>query len=638
MRTKLLLLSVLVTMNVFAQDKLSIPGFGDLPVQKNGDKYAIDFGKLGKFNFSGTINPLSLSTAIEMDDLKFFPGAKVLAALGLQDIELTLTGNDLEIAANIEDKFKDDILDEIAKIDIIQPVIGEIKKTLDIRDSKASLKFDKNMDIHGLIDLKIYIFGAKLPIPQIKGKIDPKAIVNTIVEKVKDVALNEIAKVGKLVADAAVQSGKAIAGAMDDAMKIAKTASKHATHSKSDCDKGCVPAHAKKMSEKIHWAGNNAMCVFYDNVMPVLINIQGKSKPETAQLRKKYIDQTWNQITAKIDNDWKRVRGDDSYIRFYIMPSSATNGGKIFRAKVDDYKNSHLTFRNEIYDRLLNDTKVDGLIENYWPNVKHNAEVRLRNKWKKTFINIEKGTPACTEAGSAWASAKWVFEKVPGSDVVRIKNVWKGTYLNIETGKLACTPMAIGMHSSHWVIEEVPGQNSVRIRNRWKNTLYLHVENGKLDCSTINFAWHSAMWNLGYVRYPIIPKPDVATNKQVRLTNVWKKTSVNVETGSAKCGNIAPGWLSAKWVFERVPNTEFVRIKNVWKGTYLHIENGKVESTKIGAGAQSAMWHIQKVPNSNYYYIKNRWKNTYLHIERGKLECGDIAPGWLSAKWILDFV
>jgi hypothetical protein len=482
------------------------------------------------------------------------------------------------------------------------------------------------------------VLGQRLPIPKLEATVDPKEIVNKVAHEIEKFAKNELTKIAGAVADAAVESGKAIANAFGDAMEIAKTASKYATKSKSDIDNHYVPKHAREMSGKIHWAGNYAMCAFYDRTMPLLINIQGKNKAETAQLRKPYIQAQWDQITAKIDKDWNGVRGDKSYIRFYIMPSSATNGGKIFRAKVDDYKSSHLTLRNEIYDRMLHDTKVDGLMENYWPRPIHNAEVRLRNKWKKTFINIEKGTPACTEAPSGWGSAKWVFEKVKGSDIVRIKNVWKGTYLHVETGKLECTPMESGMHSSHWVIEQVPGQNSVRIRNRWKNSLYLHIERGRLECTTIDYGWHSAMWNLGYVRYPVIPQPIVATNRHVRLTNAWKKTSVNVEGGTAICGNIAPGWLSAKWVFEQVPNTDLVRIKNAWKGTYLHIEHGKVESTKIGAGAHSAMWHIEKVPNSNQYRIKNRWKDTYLHIERGKLECGEIAPGWHSAMWILDFV
>lgn len=358
MRIKLLFFFLAISLSAVAQNTLNIPGFGNIPFIKTGDLYALDFGKLGKFNFSGTINPLSLSTNVEMDDLKTFPGAKVMAILGLQDIEMILTSNDFEIAANLDDKFKDDILDEIKKIDIIAPVIGTVLNTFEMRESKVSLTFDKSLKMIGEIDFNIHVFGKKLPIPKINGELNPQAIIGTIVDKVKDVALNELSKVAKVVAEAMVESGKIIAGAFDDAMKVAKTASTYVTSTKSQIDNKYVPRHATKVSKPVLLASNRAIGTFYDKVTPALKNIEGKTNQETKELRSKYIKTDWNKIIRKIDNDWNRIRGDRSYVSFYIKPSSAANGGNIFRKKVDEYKQQHIDFRNRIWNRMMNDKEL----------------------------------------------------------------------------------------------------------------------------------------------------------------------------------------------------------------------------------------------------------------------------------------
>ena len=549
MRTVLFALIMVVSLNAFGQDKITIPVIGEVPFVKKGDLYTLDLGKLGKFGFEGSIDPLSLSATVGIDDLKAFPGASAMALLGLQDITMTVTKKEFEIAANIDDKFKDDIVDEVKKIDIIAPVVEAVLNTLEIRESQASLTFNTNMQLVGKLDINIFVFGKKLPIPDFEGVLDAKKIFNTVVSAIKDVATDELAKVGKVVADAVVESGKAIAGAFNDAMEIAKTASKHVTHSKSECDKKCVPDHARKLSMPMLRASNLALYTFYDRTMPVLVNIRGKNPQQTEQLRKQYMLSQWNQLIAKIDSDWSKIRGDKSYVRFYIQPSSATNGGHIFRAKIDEYKQKHIDARNNVWYQLMTDTKFLGPIDNYSPEISYNAHLHLRNSWKKTFIHIEHGKPECGEIGPGWASAKWVFEKVD-KNVVRIKNVYKGTYLNIETGNVQSSAISSGAHSAMWIIEAIPGSNAVRIKSKWKPTKYLHIERGALECTEINYAWLSARWDLGYIRYQELPKIEVAKiqfNKHSRLNNAWKNTYVNIEYGNPQCGAVGPGWLSAKW-------------------------------------------------------------------------------------------
>ncbi len=87
-----------------AKEKINIKGFGELPVTKNGTSFNIDFGNLGAFSFEGTLNPQSLTTTVELEKLKGFPGYKLYSKLGLEEISLEITGDGLEIVASIDTK------------------------------------------------------------------------------------------------------------------------------------------------------------------------------------------------------------------------------------------------------------------------------------------------------------------------------------------------------------------------------------------------------------------------------------------------------------------------------------------------------------------------------------------------------
>jgi hypothetical protein len=46
----------------------------------------------------------------------------------------------------------------------------------------------------------------------------------------------------------------------------------------------------------------------------------------------------------------------------------------------------------------------------------------------------------------------WEIEPVEGTSYVKIKNRWKGTYINIENG-FGCTEIAPDWHSAMWEID-----------------------------------------------------------------------------------------------------------------------------------------------------------------------------------------
>lgn len=126
--------------------------------------------------------------------------------------------------------------------------------------------------------------------------------------------------------------------------------------------------------------------------------------------------------------------------------------------------------------------------------------MRIKNAgFDDTYINVE--TPyldiASTPIEEGWWSAQWVLEKVAGTDFVRIKNRWKGTYINIEEGYLSCYATDAGWWSGHWKIEEVFADRfgvRVRIQNRWKPDQYLNMESGYLTCGTVDKESYSAQW------------------------------------------------------------------------------------------------------------------------------------------------
>lgn len=72
----------------------------------------------------------------------------------------------------------------------------------------------------------------------------------------------------------------------------------------------------------------------------------------------------------------------------------------------------------------------------------------------KKLLNIETGKVELSEVPTSFWSAQWYFEYINsnGKVWVRIKNRWKGTYLNIEKGVLDCTAVPEAFQSSHWEV------------------------------------------------------------------------------------------------------------------------------------------------------------------------------------------
>lgn len=121
---------------------------------------------------------------------------------------------------------------------------------------------------------------------------------------------------------------------------------------------------------------------------------------------------------------------------------------------------------------------------------------RIQNHWKPNQeINLETGAPTSSPTKPGWWSADWILEPTGEPGHVRLKNRWKGTYLNVENGSLQATAIKPGWWSAMWRLEPA-SQGLYRIRNKWKPNDYLNIEHGRLEASAIKPGWWSAKWRI----------------------------------------------------------------------------------------------------------------------------------------------
>lgn len=388
--------------------------------------------------------------------------------------------NKLELHMDLNYDFRKFVMNEVRKVPVLAPVMNEILKTFQVRKLYVDLYADKDdMNLNGNAKCDFEVFGSSHHI-EFKAALNPEAIAQQILEEIKKAAGPELAVIAEVVGQALNQSMDMASKAWGDASKFIGNASRHLTHTQSKCDNECVPYQARQMYAPILGGGNHAMQTFHDDVLPVIVNIIGENNDETKRLRAEYIKNDWNRLIQKIESDWDNIRNDRTYVSYYLSPSSATNGGHIYRRIIDEKRQGYENLKNQLWNHMMN----AHMAENF---------TLIQNRWKATRIHIENGPVEATEIGAGAWSSNWIIEPT-GADWVRIKNRWKGTYLVNNNGKLETTPINPGQENAIWQLEPAE-ENHVRIKNK-KTGTYISVERGTLECSEIEPGWHSAMWSL----------------------------------------------------------------------------------------------------------------------------------------------
>jgi hypothetical protein len=93
----------------------------------------------------------------------------------------------------------------------------------------------------------------------------------------------------------------------------------------------------------------------------------------------------------------------------------------------------------------------------------------------KLLNNQASGTVEVAGVKPEWDSGQWLFEAVPGTPFVRIKNRWKNTFLTDANGALRAMPAQPDADEAHWTFEPVDGTAYVQLRNRDSDRFLLLV-------------------------------------------------------------------------------------------------------------------------------------------------------------------
>jgi hypothetical protein len=120
-----------------------------------------------------------------------------------------------------------------------------------------------------------------------------------------------------------------------------------------------------------------------------------------------------------------------------------------------------------------------------------------------------------------------------------------------------------------------------------------------------------------------------------RLQNLWRQSFIGVDNGSTLVLRDSADQPDTTWTLETVPgDTPYYRLR-ASSGGYLNVESGKPVVGPVQPGWWSAMWMVQPLPDG-YSRLISRWKaGQGLHTERGSIEIGEYGDGWLSAMWKL---
>ena len=105
MRLKFLFILLLFSVTVLGQtSKLSVKGFGEIPVTKQGDSYIVSLGSYGQFALKGNLDDQELRGSINIDQLSQFPGFLVLSKLGLSNINLQVSSEGVLLYSQADTK------------------------------------------------------------------------------------------------------------------------------------------------------------------------------------------------------------------------------------------------------------------------------------------------------------------------------------------------------------------------------------------------------------------------------------------------------------------------------------------------------------------------------------------------------
>jgi hypothetical protein len=163
--------------------------------------------------------------------------------------------------------------------------------------------------------------------------------------------------------------------------------------------------------------------------------------------------------------------------------------------------------------------------------------------------NLATGYPELEPSKPDWFSAHWEFQPVSGTSFVRVKNRWKNTYLVVDRGSLRVTDSGVGSEFAQWSLEPVAGQTYGRIKNRADGRMLVATKSG-FDLKSEVTASADSYWYLvpvggsgGFGTAPAAPqiiervveKPSKTVNRDCKKHYTYSKAEGECVKTSSTC-------------------------------------------------------------------------------------------------------
>jgi len=353
--------------SAFGQAKgqvISIPGFGDVGVQKKGDVYTVGLSDWGTWDFSGKFNSakdFDLATSVPSDQFtKYLPGAgQMLSVLGLSTVDLRLKPSGLGVGLSLEDgglgALRGSVTEALSQVKALGVVIDAVISGLEIRSVVVNASvFGKTLK--GTVQGEIAVIGKKLKFKE-EGELDLKKLLNGIVDDivpaVSDFAADAAKAAYKASKAAIVSVGKSglkkVDQAWDAVSDFTKEAVKtidYATNSYDTNLKKDLPKFIKAKASPMLKEGNRVMDELYADLLPLVRNMDGKEKSDA-------VAEAFAEVVPSLDKRWKSIYDDDSVKKWSTLESREKELRKKYRAGIQERWDEHKAYREKTIARLM---------------------------------------------------------------------------------------------------------------------------------------------------------------------------------------------------------------------------------------------------------------------------------------------
>jgi len=459
-----LLLLVAAASPVFGQLKgeiISIPGFGDVGVQKKGSVYTVGLSDWGTWDFSGKYNSakdFDLSTSVPSDQFTdYLPGAgQMLSVLGLSSVELRLRPIGLGVGLTLEDgglgALRGSVTEALSQVEALGVIIDTVVSGLEIRSIVVNASvFGKALK--GTVEGEIAVIGKKIKFKE-DGELNLKKLINgivgNIVPAVSDFA-SDAAKAAYKASKAAVLSAgkngiKKVDQAWDNVSDFTKQAVKtidYATNSYDTNLKKDLPKFIKAKASPMLKEGNRVMDELYAEMLPYVRTMAGPEKQAA-------IDEAFIEVVPSLEKRWKSIYDDDAVKAWSTMDSREKELRKKYRAGVKEAWDDHIAYRNRIIARLASSKPVVritrkpqealALLAGY---SKARIPVIIEAKVENLAWDVQGGVGEPAKNGTnvffypsqGEANQQWFLIPAGKGDIYHFQSVHSGRFLHISGAK-----------------------------------------------------------------------------------------------------------------------------------------------------------------------------------------------------------